>query len=537
MSLLPDDLVAAFELAADALDVDSRQQQYRTNPAMWIADRLDEYLWSKQVDILTALTRHRRVAVKSCHGAGKSHTASRAVAWWLSIWPPGTAFVVTTAPTAKQVEAILWRYIGQAAKKADAAGKPLVGRVLTTEWKIDTELIAFGRKPADYDTEAFQGIHAEHVLVVIDEASGVPEQLWTAADSLTSNDGCALLAIGNPADPASYFARACESWHTITISAFDTPNLTGEKVPDQLRKVLVSKSWVEEKRTDWGEDSPLWSEKVLGEFPTDASDQVVRSSDLAKCRQPSDRVYAPSDLLPVVLGVDVGGGGDETVIRERRGRMVGREWRDRNDNTMTVVNNVLHAIEVTGATLVNVDSIGIGAGVCDRLNELRDQGKHAATIVGVNVGQAATDTERFANLRAELWWVIGRLGSERGEWDLAPAEYSTDGVWLSGMENPDAACAQLLAPKWFADIKGRIQIEKKDEVRKRLGRSPDNADALLLSFVDLRGGTQFFMDQWFAQEDAAGPKPQLPPDETPAPLGIEDLFPGQTSQDGWRRPL
>lgn len=540
---LPDRLSSNLLAALDRLDSEARQQQYRTDPALWVSDVLGEHLWSKQVEIVTALTRHRKVAVKSAHGCGKSHTASRVVAHWLATRTPGQAFAVTTAPSAAQVQAILWRYIGQAAAVAAERGTPLPGRVLTTEWKLGKELIGFGRKPPDTEQgrTAFQGIHApDGVLVALDEASGIPGWLWTAADALTTNEGCALLAIGNPADPSSEFAQVCRpgsGWHVITISAFDTPNLTGERVPDLLRRALVSKTWVEEKRADWGEGSPLWFEKVLGEFPLDASDQVVRSSDLAKCRQPTDREYTPDELTPVVLGVDVGGGGDETVIRERRGRMVGREWRDRDDDTMSVVRLVLKAIEITGATAVNVDSIGIGAGVADRLKELRGDGTHTATVTGVNVGQQATDSKRFANLRSEIWWEVGRLQSEQQAWDLSPAVYNADGVWQSGAENPDDACNQLLTAKWHPNSRGQIQVEPKDDQRERLGRSPDNADALILAFVDLRGDFASFMDQLIAESDANAHQQPPPEAREPAAVDMSAWFGGGESAQGWRRTL
>ncbi|MGH3637367.1 MAG: hypothetical protein ACRDTS_25460, partial [Mycobacterium sp.] len=249
--------------------------RWSSDPVTWARDRLREHLWSKQREVIGALRDHRRVAVKSCHGSGKSHLASRTAAWWLDTHEPGTAFVVSTAPTFPQVRAILWRYIRQAHKKGN-----LVGRVNQTEWLIDDELVGYGRKPADHDESAFQGIHAKYVLVIIDEGCGVPKQLFVAADSLTTNPDCRILVIGNPDNPASEFNQVCDSplWHTVTISAFDTPNLTGEDVPPELAELLISKSWVEEKALEWGEDNPLYLSKVLGEFPRDDPNKVIRWS-------------------------------------------------------------------------------------------------------------------------------------------------------------------------------------------------------------------------------------------------------------------
>jgi hypothetical protein len=411
---------------------------------------------------------NRRTAVRSCHGVGKSWVASLVASWWLDTHPPGEAFVVTSAPTFAQVRAILWRYI----RRVHRRGK-LAGRVNQTEWHLDDEMVAFGRKPADHDESAFQGIHARYVLVILDEACGIPEQLWVAADALTTNADCRVLAIGNPDSPASYFRKVCSpgsGWHVIGISAFDSPNLTGEEVPDAVAQALVGREWVEEKAREWGEDNPLYRSKVLGEFSEDAPNRVVRASDVARCRIDPEARWKPEDLDPVELGVDVGGGGDETVIRERRGRRAGREWRAHTDRPEKIAPLVMQAMKESQAVTVKVDSIGVGFGVIGELRNAGLRGEHMARIVGVNVGEAASRPDKFLNLRAELWWEVARGLSESAGWDL------------SGMANADVTVAQLLEPLWDTDPRGRIRVEPKDEIRKRLGRSPDNADALLLAF-------------------------------------------------------
>jgi hypothetical protein len=470
----------AREQAAHQVLADVWQQ----NGAAWITERLDEHVWSKQQEILDAVRDHRRTAVRSCHGVGKSHIASRIVAWWLDIYPPGEAFVVTTAPTFAQVRAILWRYIRQAHRKGNLRGK-----VTQVEWQLDGELVAFGRKPGDHDEGAFQGIHAKHVLVVLDEASGIPEQLWVAADALTTNEGCRILAIGNPDNSSSYFARVCgpgSLWNQIGISAYDSPKFTGEVVPDDLAELLISPSWAEEKRVEWGEDNPIYRAKVLGEFTIDDPGKVVRASDVATCRIGTDTPRTERELTPVELGVDVGGGGDETVIRERRGPVAGREWRERSDQPADIAPMVLSAIRATGATKVKIDSIGIGAGLVGELVNLGASGAHQAQIIGVNVASASRDPAVYENTRAEMWWMA-RLHSQDGTWDL------------STMENADTTIAQLLQPGWHLNARGRIQIEAKDEIRLRLGgRSPDNADALLLAFWTPQGGHAEAMD-WIEQ--------------------------------------
>lgn len=464
LKVLRDHLKATVDRRALA----GRTTKYGAHPVRWVQERLNQTVWSKQREILNAVRDHRRVAVRSGHGVGKSWTAALVACWWLDTHPPGEAFVVSTAPTFSQVRAILWRYI----RKHHRAGQ-LAGRVNQTEWLIDDELVGYGRKPADTDTDGFQGIHARYVLVVLDEACGIPEQLWTAADALATGPDCRILAIGNPDNPASHFRKVClpgSTWHQMAISAFDSPNLTGETVPVEMSAALVGREWVEEKAREWGEENPVYRSKVLGEFSEDGPNQVVRGSDVAKCRTPSDQRHPPESYLPVELGVDVGGGGDETVIRERRGVHAGREWRAHTDRPEQIAPLVLRAISESGATVVKVDSIGVGFGVIGELRNAQNRREHAAQVVAVNVAEAASQPTKFMNLRAELWWELGRGLSESGGWDL------------SAMANADTTVAQLLEPRWDVDPKGRIRVEPKDEIKKRLSRSPDNADALLLAF-------------------------------------------------------
>jgi hypothetical protein len=464
-----------------------RIQRYREDPTAWINERITEFAWSKQREIMNALLVHRRVAARSCHGVGKSHIASRVAAWWLDVHEPGEAFVVTSAPTYAQVRAILWRYIRQLHKRAG-----LTGKVNQTEWSVDGELVAFGRKPADHDEAAFQGIHARRVLVILDEACGIPEQLWIAADALTTNEGCRILAIGNPDNPATHFKQVCDpgsGWHTIRISAFDSPNLTGEQVPAELAELLISRGWVEEKAEEWGTDNPIYISKVLGDFPSQDPYAVVRAQDVAACRLDLEMPRTPAELLPVELGVDVGGGGDLTVIRERRGPRAGREWTSNSDRPEELAPLVLHAIRETGATSVKVDAIGIGWGLCGELRNRFSRGEHTASIVEVNVAEKATDPVKYFNLRSQIWWEVGRLLSQDRGWDL------------SAMDNADRTVAELLEPRYELDTSGRIKVESKDDIRERQkGRSPDHADALLLAFYSPAGAD---LGGWISRYAAA----------------------------------
>jgi hypothetical protein len=197
------------------------------------------------------------------------------------------------------------------------------------EWVIGGEIVAFGRKPADYvdpaqAPAAFQGIHARYVLVVLDEAGGIPEWLWEAVDTLVTNESSRVLAIGNPDDPTTHFARICApgtDWHTLKTSAFDTPAYTEEPVPEQMKESLVSRMWVEERARGWGADSPLYISKVLGEFPEVADDMTITPRMIREAHERDLSGNAIKD--PGRFGMDIAEfGKDETAIYLNRGGMI-----------------------------------------------------------------------------------------------------------------------------------------------------------------------------------------------------------------------
>lgn len=450
------------------IDAEIKRRQWKQDPVGWIEGKLGEFLWSKQKEIACSLRDYRRVAVKSCHSGGKSWLMARLAAWWLDTSSQvGESFVVTSAPSFHQVRAILWREMG----RAHAKGK-LKGRMNQTEWWMpvgDTEeMVAFGRKPADMDPTGFQGIHARRVLLIFDEACGIPVDLWEAADSLLSNEESKMIAIGNPDDTSAHFAKVCKpgsGWHVVRINAFETPNFTGEAIPEHLRAQLIGKTWVEEKRRAWGETNPLWIAKVTGEFPESSDDGLI---PIAWVRAAQERTLDKTG--PIELGVDVGGGGDKSVRGCRWGSVFRILDKNRNPNTMEQLGLVLRDMKAVKATRAKIDKIGIGKGICDRADELvRDGNLLAGQIEGINVGEAAANKEEFANLKSELSWSV-RERFQSGDIDIDP-------------EDEDLA-AQCCGVKYYTTSRGQIAIESKDDYKKRLKtNSPDEWDTLVLAFA------------------------------------------------------
>jgi hypothetical protein len=428
---------------------------------------------------MLSVQQNKRTVVVAAAGIGKSHVASRIAGWWIDTHPPEQTYIWTTAPSGDQVGGILW---GEMRAMRDTLELP--GRIgLDNKWHIGQTLVASGRKPADKakgaedDPDTGQGFHARYLLVILDDAGNLDEWLWDTAENITTGDDCRILVTGNADHAGSRFAQVADHhplWTSFTLSAFDSPNFTGEPVPADVAAVLTTRQWVAERETDWGVDDRRYLSKVLAKFPKDHPSQIVPAADLSACFFAEAR--AAAELLPVELGVDVGGGSDQTVIRERRGMRAGRRWAKRTSDPAEVAPFVMDAIKACHATSVKIDGIGIGWGLAGELRNMIKRGEldWECAIHVVMVSEAPTSpaaVKEYHNLKAQIWWEIGRVGSQRREWDL------------SRMEDPKAAKDQLLNCRWFPDTKNRIQVEAKADVRSRSGgESPDDADALLLAY-------------------------------------------------------
>jgi hypothetical protein len=306
------------------------------------------------------------------------------------------------------------------------------------------------------------------VLVIIDEAGGVPKSIFDAVDALATNIDARVVAVGNPDDPASHFAVICKpgsGWHVETISAFDTPAYTGEKVPEDLLPLLVSPEWVEERKLRWGVTSPIYQSKVLGEFPDIADDSLI----LPKWSEAAQMRTLERTRRPIIAADIARFGEDETVIMRREGGWIRTYRAHHKADTMVTTGHIVKAMkDIDAETDKNdwvraiVDVPGVGGGVVDRLAELD------LPVVPYNGGEAPIDKERFVNARAEDFWTL-RERFEQGEIDIDPDD--------------DKLAAQLGSIKWGIDSRGRIKLESKDDMRKRGLPSPDRADAMAIAFA------------------------------------------------------
>jgi hypothetical protein len=455
---------------------------WRDNPVGFVEDVLGEEAWSKQREILESVRDNKRTSVPACHAPGKSHIAARAVIWWCTSQPPGETMAITTATTFRQVRAVLWPHIRRTVKSAD-----LPGDVLTTEWKIDGDMVAFGFSAADNDEAAVQGIHVPNLLIIIDEAGGISHTMGQAFESLMTGSHTRLLAIGNPPTDKedSWFERVCNSprWNTISIPASSTPNFTGEVVPEAMRKNLVDQEWVDDVTAEFGPDAPFVVARVDARFPHELANKVVPFQWVEMSAENEN----PVESNDVRVGVDVASsGGDEMAIAVATGwsvKIVHTSSGKGNDNATDVSGKILdyileaekQALELGSEKRVSVkiDSIGVGWGVASLLETWGNEGRHNSIIVRVNVGERAQDASRFVNKRAEFWWNLRMLvqPNSAGQQDIR-------------LEVDRKTMAQLSAPTFTTDSSGRVVVEKKSDMRRRGVPSPDRAEAILLAVYE-----------------------------------------------------
>lgn len=475
--------------------LDNPWRKYRTDPVRFVEEGLQETLWSKQREILASVRDNKRTVVPACHAPGKSHIAARAIAWWVSSHEVGTAMAVSTASTFRQVRNILWPHIRRVAVRHN-----LPGDVMQVEWRIGTELVSYGFA-SNSDEAAVQGIHAPNLLIVVDEAGGVHETVGRALEALMTGGNTRMLLIGNPPTESedSWFERCVSSplYNVIPISAYDTPNFTGEEAgeckacppavaPHSVTEHLVDKSWVDDVVSEFGTDSPFVQARVLAKFPRSGGSRVIPLGWVESAMENE----TPETGDTIRLGVDVASdGGDEFVIAWADGFNVSIKHNssgEKNENAIDVTNRLLEVIleaeavhryrGIADPVRVKIDEIGLGWAVVSLLTRWGEEGRHKSAIIGVNVAERARQGDKFMNQRAELWWN-GRLA----------CQYDAMGRQQVKLNIDRRTMAQLASPSYKADSQGRIMIEKKQDMKKRGVTSPDRAEAVLLAIYEPPG--------------------------------------------------
>lgn len=413
-----------------------------SGPDQWQADLLRD-VGSK---VLTA-DEAIREAVSSGHGVGKSALVAWLILWAMSTRPHMAG--VVTANTAAQLETKTWRELSLWWKRS--INRSWFQWTATKFYQVenpDTWFVA-AIPWSKEKSEAFAGLHAEHVLVIFDEGSGIDDVIWDVSEGAMTTKGALWCAFGNPTRNTGRF-RECfgkfkHRWKTWQIDSRDAKKANRAQI-DQ---------WIE----DYGEDSDFVRVRVRGVFPRTASCQFISSDAVDSCRNYRAKGY---EELPKVIGVDVARfGSDQSVITRRQGRKVWPQTKIRGMDTMQVSSKVVEEIEAFRPHAVLIDGVGIGAGVVDRLRQL------GHNVIDVSAGSRASNPEKYSNKRAEMWDRMRQAIND-------------------GLELPDDSelSEDLSALTYGYTPTQLLQLEKKEDLKKRGLSSPDCADSLALTYAE-----------------------------------------------------
>ena len=426
---------------------------FRDDPLSFHRRILGTEPWGKQEEISLSIRDHRNTAVRSCNGAGKTFHIAREGLRFLYAYAP--AVVINTAPTWRQVENQYWRNFREAYLSARV---PLGGQLYKTRLDIDENWFALGISTDEHSVEKFQGWHAKNIMVIFDEASGVAPPIYEAATgAMAGGYTVRFVLIGNPTQNSGPFYDAFRdpTFNKIHISAFDVPNVKERR---QVVPGLVTHEWVEEMRLKYGEDSDIFRVRIKGEFPLHASDTLISIDAIEQA------FHADRELLNQhdhVIGLDVARfGEDSSAFVERKGNWARMLEQVYGNNTMELAGKAARYLRANKTARLFIDITGgLGAGVYDRLKEQPDI---ASRVYGVNVAGKPRDDVDHINIRIESWVNV------------------RDWLRDANLEKHEGFY-QLAHPKYKITSNGKMQLESKEDMKKRGVASPDVGDALALT--------------------------------------------------------
>jgi phage terminase large subunit len=433
-----------------------RLEIWYDDPVKFVKEALGVVPEPWQARTMRQIQNNDRIAVKSGHGVGKSALLAWIILWWLLTRFPSK--VACTAPTSHQLDDVLW---GEIAKWYRMLPDGLRVLLTVTSDKVflnaaPQESYAVARTARKEKPEAFQGFHSSNMLFIVDEASGVDPIIFEVGEGAMSTAGAKTLLTGNPTRTSGYFYDVFNKmkkwWVTSTVSCSESSQATDIYVQQMADK--------------WGTESNVYAVRVLGEFPKDDDDAVIPRA-LLHSAVDRDIIIHPSE--PVIWGLDVARfGSDKTALCIRKGRSMPNPietWQGKD--TMQVAGIIkgkydkVLRFDTERPIAIMVDSIGIGAGVVDRLREM------GLPVRGVNVAESASVDTLYARLRDELWF-------------RAKDYFEGKDVTMCA---DDDLIEELASVKFAYTSLGKLKAESKDEMKKRGLPSPDLADAFCLTLA------------------------------------------------------
>lgn len=454
----------------------AHQQKYWDDPVGWVQDCLE---WRKgegaadyQIDAMGALPLQRRVSTRAPHGAGKSSMAAWIVLWFADTRDGTDWKVATTASAWRQLTKYLWPEIHKWVRriKWDVVGRKPYQQgkdLLDLSLKLTTgEAFAV----ASDNSDLIEGAHADNLLYLFDESKSIPSETWDSAEGAFSTGNCYFFSISTPGEPNGRFfdiqtrKPGYLDWWVRHVT-----------LDECIQAGRVSRDWAEARRNQWGADSAVFINRVEGNFAASDEDGII---PLAYVERAIERWRVINDSGKwgrlSKVAVDIGRGGDPTVLA-RLHDMAIKEFEESNEKTvMPVTGRIRGILDENKYANAVIDVIGIGAGVVDRLREFKSMNSRIQAFNAAGATHAKDKTRElgFVNNRAWAWWTVRELLQDD----------------LIALPDNDQMIGELTAPKYQLMSGGRIQVESKEDIKKRIGRSTNFADTVIQAFWKKDGG-------------------------------------------------
>lgn len=439
-------------------------EHYQKKPAEFFKDMWGVPVWSGQEQILDAIATRSRVVVGSGHSLGKDYIAGAIALWFLYCFHPSK--VILTAPSERQVKSIMWmelsRHFNTAKIKLEGDMKNLMLK-LREDWFIE----GFTTKEVNQQTGKFQGYHSPNILVIVSEAQAVDSVIYDQIDGLLTSGNSKLLLIGNPITTSGRYIQELKNTtrnKVIQLSCLENPNYIERR---EVIPGLATYDWVEDKRGRWGEADPRWQGRVLGIVPEQAIDTVIPEALYTMCEGKELLTWPRKHGS---IGVDPARFGDDDMVISvfESGKLLAEIVLPKC-NAPEGASRVIQAQKryfPEGQIVIVVDCDGLGGPYLDMMKQMVPD---ELNIRFIEFHGSSTDKEMvtpgYKNLRAEAAFYAKEM-MEKGKISL---------------DNDAWAKEEALTEKYFVNLKGDIQLEDKEEVKERIGRSPGKWDARKLA--------------------------------------------------------
>lgn len=439
----------------------SKLLEWKKHPLLFATEAIKDFTpTEQQVQGFKAIANNKRVTIRSGHGTGKDCFAVIIALWFMTTRPD--AHIAVTAPTNRQLKDIFWSELSKWFKRS----------VVVDEFELLSEKFFHKSNPKGWwcraispstssskedQQETLAGLHADHLLIIVDEASGVKDPVFVPLEGAMTQDDNKVLLIGNMTKNQGYFydthfsPKGMKGWRQLHW--------------DSSKSLNVRPGYVEYMADKYGVDSNVYKVRVLGDPPSEDERTLIPLQWAIQCI--GNEIDVPEDE-PTYIGVDVARyGEDRSVILPRQGNRI-LPWRSFDGlNTIVLGGHILEAYHELDCEGIGIDDIGVGGGVTDWLM-LRPEARYA--VQPVNVATSSVDPTKYAKLRDELWWKMRQR--------CMKAQYSFPAGNARETEMSHELCNELAALTYDFTGTGAVKVESKEQAKRRGVKSPNIADAL-----------------------------------------------------------